>query len=377
MRAGLWEGINTNVNHNLNASHNLFENVDWYVVYRLAQEQSVVGLMAAGIENINDNANLNANLKVSQELALTIAGEVLQLEQRNRSMNTFVAQIVGKMRDAGIYTLIVKGQGVGQCYERPLWRAAGDVDFYLSEENFIKARDFFRPLVSAGFDPNDEGARNISAQMPPWDIELHGNQFCGLSQRMDSVINEVQESIMLDGQVRSWINDRTQVFLPSADNDVILIFTHFLKHFYKGGLGLRQLCDWCRLLWTYKDTLNIGLLESRIRKMGLLCEWKAFGAFAVDYLGMPIDSMPFYSQQKKWSRKANGICSFIFEVGNMGHSRDLRFYGNKSFIRRKIGAFRVRVGDLFRHARLFPLDSLRFFPNILFNGVRSAIKGVG
>lgn len=361
VRAGLWSDGNLDIR--------IDGNTDWQEVYRLATEQSVLGLVLAGLEY--------SDIKPPKVLLLQWIGEVQIIEQRNKAMNSFIGGMVERMREKGIYTLLVKGQGVAQCYERPLWRSSGDVDFFLSEENFLKARVFFRPLVANGFDPSNEDARNISAQLPPWDIELHGNQFCGLSQRMDSVINEVQESIMLDGQVRSWINDRTQVFLPSADNDVILIFTHFLKHFYKGGLGLRQLCDWCRLLWTYKDSFNIGLLESRLRRMGLMTEWKAFGAFAVDYLGMPIDSMPFYSQQKKWSHKANGICSFILEVGNMGHSRDLRFYGNKSFIRRKIGAFEVRVGDLFRHARLFPLDSIRFFPSIVFNGVRSAIKGMG
>lgn len=361
VRAGLWEK---------DAQLSQYIDIDFGELYRLSEEQSVVGLVAAGLEHVKD-------VKSPQSVALTFAGSTLQLERRNKAMNAFLANVVDQMRQQGIHTILVKGQGVAQCYERPLWRSSGDVDFLLSEDNFLKARDFFRPLVANGFDPSNEDARNISAQLPPWDIELHGNQLCGLSQRMDSIINEVQKSIIIDGQVRSWMNERTQVFLPSADNDVVFIFTHFLKHFYKGGLGLRQICDWCRLLWTYKDTLNIGLLESRIRKMGLLSEWKAFGAFAVDYLGMPIDSMPFYSQQKKWSHKANGICSFILEVGNMGHSRDLRFYGNKSFIRRKIGAFGVRVGDLFRHARLFPLDSLRFFPSIVFNGVRSAIKGVG
>ena len=34
-----------------------------------------------------------------------------------------------------------------------------------------------------------------------------------------------------------------------------------------------------------------------------------------------------------------------------------------------------RIGDLINHARIFPLDSLRFFPNIMFNGLRSAMRG--
>jgi len=352
VRAGLWEK---------EVRLLPYGEIDFNAIYKLAQEQSVVGLLAAGLEHVKD-------VKVPQALALIIAGEVLQLEQRNRAMNEFVADMVAKMREAGIYTLVIKGQGVAQCYERPLWRASGDVDFFLSEENFLLAREFFRPLVSNGFDPSDENARNISAQLLPWDIELHTNQFCGLSKKMDAGIRNVQNSVIYEGQVRSWMNEKTQIFLPSADNDAIFVFTHFLKHFYKGGLGLRQICDWCRLLWTYKDSMNRELLDSRIRRMGLMSEWKAFAAFAVDYLGMPREVMPFYSSSRKWNRKAKRICKFVIEVGNMGHNRDMRFYASKWFFERKVKSFGIRLKDLIRHASIFPLDSVVFFINITTNG---------
>ena len=76
-------------------------------------------------------------------------------------------------------------------------------------------------------------------------------------------------------------------------------------------------------------------------------------------------------------RKADRIMEFILKSGNMGHSRDNSFYGSKSFLVRKIGAFGRRIGDLCRHAMIFPLDSLRFMPTIVINGLRSAAKGVG
>lgn len=342
----------------------------WEEMYCLAQEQSVVGLLAAGLEHIEDT-------KTPQTFALTIAGEVLQLEQRNKAMNEFVAETVAKMRSYGIYTLILKGQGVAQCYEKPLWRACGDVDFFLSEDNFRRARDFFLPLVENGFDPSYEKARNISARVGTWDIELHGNQYCGLSKKMDTGIENLQREILYDGKVRSWINGRTQIFLPGIDQDVLFVFTHFLKHFYKGGLGLRQICDWCRLLWTYRDKIDAKAIEKHIREMGLMTEWKAFAAYAVDYLGMPKEAMPYYSDAQKWSKKAHRINKFVMEAGNMGHNRDNRYYGNRYFLMRKIGAFRRRFGDLCRHARIFPLDSLRFFPSIVLNGLIGAAKGVG
>ena len=64
------------------------------------------------------------------------------------------------------------------------------------------------------------------------------------------------------------------------------MFTHILQHFYKGGIGLRQICDWCRLLWMYRTELDLAKLEGRLRRAGLMTAWKAFGAFSVEYLGM-------------------------------------------------------------------------------------------
>jgi hypothetical protein len=115
-------------------------------------------------------------------------------------------------------------------------------------------------------------------------------------------------------------------------------------------------------------------LEKRIRKAGLMSEWKAFGAFAVEYLGMPAEAMPFYSDDEKWKRKADMISSFVIEVGNMGHKRDSSYYNDSYFIR-KIKSMGRRIGDLIRHARIFPLDSFLFLPTILFKGIKSAAKG--
>ena len=109
--------------------------------------------------------------------------------------------------------------------------------------------------------------------------------------------------------------------------------------------------------------------------MGLMTEWKAFGAFAVDYLGMPSDAMPFYSPSRKWKRKAKRICTYVMEVGNFGHNRDRSYFCKYPYLIRKIRSFGRRCGDLIRHARIFPFDSLRFFPSIVYNGLKNAAKG--
>lgn len=363
LRAGLWADVES-----MNIRNQGFaEHVDWNNVYQLAEEQSVVGLVAAGLDHVVDKI-------VPQEILLQIVGEALQIEQQNAAMNYFIGAIVEKMRTVGIYTLLVKGQGVAQCYEKPQWRASGDVDFYLSHDNYEKAKVYLTPLAQS-LEPEGEYQKHLNMTIDSWVVELHGSMRCGLSRRMDRVIDEIHRDLFYGGSVRSWQNGQTQVFLPSAGNDVMIVFTHYLKHFYKEGLGLKQVCDWCRLLWTYRRKIDINLLEKRLNKMGLKSEWKAFGAFAVEYLGMPSEAMPFYSPDNKWKRKANKICAFILEVGNMGQNRDMSYIEKYPYFIRKVCSMGRRCSDLIRHARIFPLDSLRFFPRIMVNGVMSAVRG--
>ena len=99
-------------------------------------------------------------------------------------------------------------------------------------------------------------------------------------------------------------------------------YEEIIKHFYKGGIGLRQICDWCRLLWTYREQIDTVLLKNRLRLMGLMTEWKAFAAFAVNHLGMVADAMPFYDDSKKWNKKARHIREFVLESGNFGNNRE-------------------------------------------------------
>ncbi len=358
VRAGLWSDGNPDIR--------IDGTTDWQVVYRLAAEQSVLGLVLAGLEH--------SDIKPPKELLLLWIGAVQMIEQQNKAMNGFIADIVEKMRDAGIYSLIVKGQGVAQCYERPLWRSSGDVDILLSDDNYVKAKKYLIPIADS---VETESGKHQGMTLGQWVVELHGNLHCGLSTRMDKVIDDVQKDVFSRGNVRSWMNGRTQVFLPSPENDSIFIFTHFLKHFYKGGLGMRQICDWCRLLWTYRESIDYHILEHRLKEMRLTSEWKSFGAYAVEYLGMPTEAMPLYENKMKWKKKARRINIFVMAVGNMGHNREKEHKGRRSFIVRKIVSFDRRIMDFFNHVMIFPFDSLRFFLNIVFNGIRLAAKGIG
>lgn len=327
VRAGLWEQDAHLLPH---------QDIEWREIYRLAAEQSVHGLVLAGLER--------SDVKPPKELLLQWIGEVQQIEQRSKAMNAFIAAIVKKMRKKGIYTLLIKGQGLAQCYEKSLWRSAGDIDFFFSNYEYNKAVDYFLTQENAKQVQNAQYTKSFGVVIDPWFIELHGTMRNGLSTKMDREIDAVQRDLFYGGNVRSWTNGNTQVFLPGALDDVFLVFVHFVRHFYKEGVNLRQLCDWCRLIWTYRLDLDVRVLEERIKRSGLMDEWRAFAAVAVDYLAMPVEGIPLYSAEKRWHVKGEKIMNYILGKKESG-----------------------KIAQTLAIAKIFPGNTIKFSPSIFFH----------
>ncbi len=362
LQAGLWEK---------DVQLLQYGRVDYKEVMQLAEEQSVVGLVTAGLEHVIDT-------KVSHDSLVPFIGRTLQIEQRNKAMNEFIAKLINLLNKNGIKALLVKGQGVAQCYERPLWRACSDVDLLLDAENYKKAKELLIPLASL-VDEENSYNKHIATTIKGWSVELHGTLRSGLWLGIDKMLDRVQDSVFYESKVRSWLNDKTEVLLPNVDEDVVFIFTHILQHFYKEGVGLRQICDWCRLLWTYRDSINTELLEKRIRKMGLTSEWKAFAAFAIYYLGMPVEAMPFFNDDDKHNanllKKAKRINKFILQVGNMGHNRDYSYYTKYPYVIFKTISLWRHIKDSWTYFSIFPLDSIKVTWSMLLVGFTEVLKG--
>lgn len=350
LRAGLWEK---------EARLSQFKDVDYTAVIQLAEEQSVVGIVTAGLEHIED-------VKMPKEVVLRFIGRTMQIEQQNKTMNEFVSKLINLLRKEDIYAILVKGQGIAQCYDRPLWRTSGDVDLLLSDTNYDRSKKVLTPLAIS-VESEYKSLKHLGMTMHGGiEVELHGTLHSRLSKRIDKVIDNAQKDVFYAGNVRLWQNGSSQVFLPSSNNDVIFVFTHILHHFFIEGVGLRQICDWLRLLWIFRDKIDLHLLESRIIEAGIMSEWKAFAALSVDYLGMPIEAMPFYSDTKKWHRKAEQILLFILTCGNFGHNRQISV-GKMNSLWRK-------TKDFAHHIIVFPLDSIKFYIHFIGNGIQVAIN---
>ena len=346
LQAGLWEK---------DVQLLQYGRIDFKEVIQLAEEQSVVELVTAGLEHVIDT-------KVSHDSLVPFIGRTLQIEQRTKAMNDFIAKLMNLLNENGIKALLVKGQGVAQCYERPLWRACGDVDLLLDDENYRKAKELLIPLASS-VEPEDVGNKHQGMHIKGFVLELHGKMPFSMSKKVDHEIDNIITDSLSNGCVKIWENNDTEVLLPANYNHLILVFTHFLGHFFIEGVGLRQICDWCRMLWAYRSEIDLKQLEKCINRMGLRSEWKAFAAFAVDYLGMPVETMPLLSNSDsiKFKKEAKKINDFIMMSGNFGHNRDLSYRTKYTGITYKLISFWRRLKDFIYMTTIFPVDAPKFF----------------
>lgn len=366
LKAGLWGDQRSVQEFNIQE----FKDVDWERVYQLAQEQSVQGIVLRGIEELRAK---NLELSVPRVQLLQWIGEVRMIEQQNKEMNAFIADLIEKLRKNDVYAILVKGQGIAQCYEKPFWRCSGDVDLLLSDSNYEKAKSFLVPLAER-LEKEFVIFKHYGMTIKGWEVELHGTLCPRLTKRINRAVDDAQHDVFYLGNVRSWENGKVQVFMPGPNEDIIFQITHILKHFYQGGIGLRQICDLSRFLWTYNEKIDVRLLKNRLLYMGIMSEWKSFGAFMVEHLGTPGNVIPLYSENRKWKRKAERICQFVLEVGNFGHNRDYdaRKY---PFVIKKAISLWWRTADSFRHFFIFPLNSLKVWMHVIITGVIVAVSG--
>lgn len=359
LKAGLWE-----------KSVRLlpFEPIDFTALYNLADEQSVVGLIAAGLEHVVDR-------KVTKQEALPFLKRVFSIETRNAKMNDSLGGLVNVLKNSGLTPVLIKGQGVAQCYERPLWRASGDIDLLLNGDSFDVASVTLAPLSSYEqcLDSRSIYKKHKEFKIDELIIEIHGTLRTCLSKRLDNGLDEMQGQMFDKGLFRRWEIGEEIILLPSPDNDVIIVFAHILQHFFKGGIGLRQICDWSRLLYRFHDRLDYSLLEQRLVEMGILSEWKVFGCFAVEYLGLPQNCQPLYNI--RYLRRARRMLPYILTKGNFGHNIDNSYYSKTPILLRKQISLFHQVRDSLSILSVFPIDSIRFLFNFIKHGIKSTING--
>lgn len=321
LRAGLW---------NEEPDTSLFEsNVDWDALLDKAKKQTVLGVIGDGI------GMLPAEFR---PLPADLHGLKSQLHLIRRShllLNTTLKEVCARLREADIHPVLLKGQGVAQCYRYPEQRQCGDIDLYIRPGDYEKAcsvvRDFGRQTGK-----ESENIQHYHFTRNGVTIEIHRLVAYSVVPEVNRKLQKLIAFYLQDETVcRYW--KEAEVLLPPVNFDAFYLFYHFAKHFMQGGTGLRQICDWVRYLHVHQKEIDKERLLADIRSLGLMPLWELFGCIAVDYLGLPEQELPGFNADKR--EKAGRAVALIFQVGNFGHYAPVKGGRPKSYYRGKLYAF--------------------------------------
>ncbi len=331
-------------------------------VINIAVSQTVLGLVAN---------ELMTRKEFVDALEVDLCERLTLMVQKNffhhQKQNTVLLGIVKELRKHGIEPVLLKGQGISKYYPIPELRQCGDIDIYVGQKNFAKACEVIGTMSTPEEHQNDiPSLKHFHTRIGPAFIEIHRYTDVYFPSRYDKKYQEISDAGMHSDLVPLDFSG-VGVMTPSVDFNIFFIFNHFWHHFIADGVGLRQICDWVRLLHVNHGKINLEYLSTVLCEMKLMKEWKVFGYIAVNTLGLPADEMPFYDL--KYKKTAGKVLELVMLEGNFGHEN---LKGNKrpdGYIAGKWYSFKRRFGRNLRVLRIFPKESMRHMAKVICIGI--------
>lgn len=335
---------------------------DVMAALRIAKAQTVLGMVA---NEVMQTSSLSCLLNEADKAGLKRF--VMSNLTTGQMLNNALINIVLELRKYGIEPVLLKGQGVAKYYSMPELRQCGDIDVYVGQDNFAKACEVIGEMSSPEDHQGDiPSLKHFHTRIGHAFIEIHRYTDVYWPKRYDRVYQKISDAGMHSDLVPLDFAG-VPVMSPSVDFNVFFIFNHFWHHFIADGVGLRQLCDWVRLMHANHGKINLGYLSDVLGKMRLMKEWQVFGYIAVNTLGLPADEMPFY--EPKYKKTAEKVLELIMLEGNFGMENRKDYKRPKGYVAGKWYSFKRRFGRNLRVLSIFPMESLRHITKVFICGI--------
>ena len=221
---------------------------EWKELYDESVRQAVAGVCLAGVDKLTVKdpkvlSNISFELKI-EWIALT---ERIRL--RNRYIDKQTAEMWKRLKDDGLDTAILKGQGIASMYDIRCMasdgkyerlselRQSGDIDIWVKGGYQIVC-----DYVQRTYPTEDVAYHRFHYDIfPDTEVELHHRP-------------TLMRNLFDDRKLARWYNafdadsfvylDDKGFAVPPADFNVIFILTHIYRHFLFEGIGLRQVMDY-------------------------------------------------------------------------------------------------------------------------------------
>ena len=253
------------------------EKADWPAVFALAGQQKLLPIVFEAVRKTPaaaENAALFAAVKQQ------VIAQVLNQTVRSAEF----ADLYRKLRAAGLYPIVVKGQLCSRLYPLKDHRISADDDLYIPDAEFMACHE---QLLANGLTTDTPADELPTADEVPYTkggsplyIELHRHLFDSAEDAHDELNHFLADlnPVEIDGFLA----------MPSHEHLLYLIL-HAYKHFVRSGIGVRQFCDiglWAR---AYHAEIDWQRLHEQCESVHAATFAAAAFRIARDYLGIDFD----------------------------------------------------------------------------------------
>lgn len=353
LRAGLW-GVAAD------PENFIPDSVDWKAVLRIAKEQTMLAVVADGIET------LPKELWPPKEVMMKLAMMRLKIEQTHVLLNSTIAQIVRALDAQGVPSVLLKGQGIAQNYLRPESRSCGDIDLYTGHGGYQKAFEIIESLHEGrAHKEAAECEHHLHTSLNGVDVEIHRLASFLHGKRMNANFQkwtqESMDALFGTDRLEVWDNGGTPVALAPATYNAFFILHHAVRHMTTEGVGFRQICDWTMLLHKCHAQVDVDLLGRKLKELHMERIWMEFGRLAVNYLGLPASELPLAPMDLMPTRTTHKLLQNIFISGNFGHFDANGWDRSEApYLVRKWRSFIFQSKRLFKLFGMFPGYSMAY-----------------
>ncbi len=313
------------------------------------------------------------DLEISAELRMLMKQQCMMSMMQQQAMMPMLSKAWTALEEADIHPVLLKGHALAQYYPQPHLRQWGDIDLYVGQKQYHKACAVLRGAFPEAKHPEEEFEflKHYNFVFGDTVLEMHRVSMTFAHPRDRRYYERLEEQYLTkDGPTLEI--EGMKITTPEETFDVFFTFLHAWHHFVETGMNMKQLCDVAVLLHAKRQVINIKQLHEMLRKLYLLEVWQLFMYIIVDYLGLPQEECPFYTDQCK--ERAELLFKRILRESS-ARKHEPSKVKSPSYLKRKWITFQSRMAD----SRLVKPYAPRYARHMawsnIIHGIERTIKG--
>ncbi|MGN0468822.1 MAG: nucleotidyltransferase family protein [Acutalibacteraceae bacterium] len=244
---------------------------------------------------------------------------ITQMSVQVRKTYRFL-DIYEKVQAESSGAICVKGIIMRSFWKEPDLRISCDEDIILAENHF---ENFSKKLEENGFEIQkaENGEMRFSDTLSPLILEVSKKPFCESGEfgnELDKIFSDFQNHV-----VKQAVNQKTLLTFD-ADYNLLYLICHAFKHFIRGGVGIRQICDILIFTKAKNDEINYDFVFENLKR--IRAELFAVYIFETGFKYLGFDRADFSFDFSAYDIDCDAFADDIIEAGVFGNSDKNRLH---------------------------------------------------